>query len=135
MAGYRIVHQRAAAFVRNVLEIEPIGLAQQRHGQVSQAARADRAITGALGGTGRGHHISQRFELRTGRGAEHHGRGAHQHHRAQVFFGVERQVRDQAGVDAMAVKHHGEGVTIRRRRRHGRRADRARSAALVFHNH
>ena len=132
MAGHRIDHERAAAFVGHVLPIDIAAFAEQGHGQVAQAARTDAAVVDVFLGFGRSHHITKIFVLRARKGGQHHGRGADERHRRQVFARVKRQARDQTGVDAVRVKDHGKGVTISGRGSHCRCAYRAGRAAFVL---
>ena len=112
MAGHGIGHERAAAFVGHVLPIDVAALAEQGHGQMAQAARADAAVADVFLGFGGRDHVGKALVLRARKGGQHHGRGADERHRCQVLARVKRQARDQAGVDAMRVKNHGKGVTI-----------------------
>ena len=132
MAGHRIDHERAAAFVGHVLPIDIAAFAEQGHGQVAQAARTDAAVVDVFLGFSGSHHITKTFVLRARKGGQHHGRGADERDRSQVFARVKRQSRDQAGVDAVGVKNHRKGVAIRGRGSDRRRADRAGRAALVL---
>ena len=134
MAGYRIAHQRTAAFVRHVQPVNPAALAEQRHRQMPQTARADGAVADVLLGLGRRHHIGEGLVLRADVGGQHHRRGADQDHGAEVLAGVERQVGYQAGIDTMGVEHHAEGIAISRCGGDRRSTDGARGAPLVFDN-
>ena len=101
---------------------------------MTQAARANGAIAHRLFGFGSGHHVGKGFVFRPHMRGQHHGRGAHQHQRHQVFAGVKRHIGDQGGVHAMSVKHHRKGVAVWRRGCHLCRTNGARGAALVFHH-
>ena len=135
MAGHRIAHQRAAAFVGHMGPFHIRVFGQQGHGQVAQAAIANGAKADILFGLGRSHHVGKGFVFRVDVGGQHHGRRADQHQGHQIFFAVERHVGVQAGVDPVGVKHHRKGVAVGRCLHHRCCANHAGCATAVFHNH
>ena len=100
-----------------------------------QAAGADGAVAVGLLGLGLVHQLGKTGDGRTLGGRQHHGRGADQGDVLQVLHGVEGHAGLECRVHRVGVEHHADGVAIGRGLGHRRRADHARGAADVLHDH
>ena len=133
VAGQRIVHRRRAAAIGDVRELDPGLLAEQRHGEMPDAAAADRAVADLAGRLLGGLDDVRKALVGFGRmGRDHVGRGADQAHRLEVLLVVEREIRQQHRVDRVIVEGHEPGAAVGRRFRHHRGAGRARRAGPVL---
>ena len=135
MAGNGVVHQRAAATVGHVGDVELGAARQERHRQVAQTARADAAVAHVFAGLCRRHDIGKSLVGRVSMRGQHHGARAHQGHCSEVALRVKRHARDERWIHGVGVKHHGEGVAVRRAIGYRARTDGARRAAPVVDDH
>ena len=133
MAGDRIGGERSTAFVGDVRHHHFELVCNLGHSELCKAARADCAIGYGAGiFPGSGDHILEAPVRCGGMSGDHHRRFTDEHDRRQIMQGIERQVRQQARIDAVGIEHQQECGAVGFR--HGRRlrANRSRCAAAVL---
>jgi hypothetical protein len=108
----------------------------QRHGQVGEAAVADRAVSQRVRPfLRRRDHVAEAPPRALQVAGDDHGRGRDQHDRDQVPPRVEAEIGDQRRVGGVGVEDHAPALAIRRRARDLRGAEGAGGAGPVLHHH
>ena len=96
-----------------MIELDAELVAELRHREMADAARADRAVGNAAGFRfGGGDDVLERFVRLVDVGDERHRAGADQHQGRQVTQRVEGQIRDQRRVDCVCVEHDAKRVAV-----------------------
>ena len=106
MAGDRVVHGRTPAAIGHVDELNAGPFRQQRHGEVTDAAAADRAVADRAGlGLGGGDDVAERLERLLHLSRDHVGRGPDEQHRVEVLLRIVGQVAQHERIRRMVVEH------------------------------
>ena len=135
MAGDRIVHGRTAAAIGHMDELDARLLAQQHHGQMPDAAAADRRIGDLVrAAPSRPRAVGERVERARRMSRDNIGRGRDEQDRVEILLGVEGKTGQQGRIDRMGIEHDQPGIAVGRRFGHHRGAGAARRARPIFHD-